>query len=846
MGYEDNAFNSSAGIELLKQNFRLVFAPSNEDPTQIESKNLRVITKHFVDNTAQIINNIKRFAKGYTPIAPADAFESGIYVCPHCLRRDWMWLWDFKDMGYWDGSPISTGNLNFKTTTGLRDFRRNTYPTIVQVNCNDVYYCSECSITHLKKGSCRKCGVSTKKVGCGKDSYTVHFTPPIDEETYETTRKTAYKTTGATNVRYNLAKDSQKTGSAKGIVTAFEYKNKNNDSHFDNDQTGYSGNYGTDYKNFADKRKGIPQLLVGYSSPALTKTNNQQTMGMPRIGNYPISPMRMMMADPPTRYRCTHRSHWRMGSGSGWNSRNSYQMLYRPLGESYWCDSVDPATGRQHGIKYLQIDNAFNHSDMMECRITSPNPLPPEAVQPKQFGGKPIYRLTLQYENNTSYKPSWTSYGSNESYSKSNWGEKFGKGLSRTTQNSLYLPMAFTLMPIPENITEIDFSPGGIEPCPNDPALEEVIATLECDDLVNGELPENIQLDKGVTIKKLIDDNRQDIVDTLNDYAGGFINNEISPLLLENTSNRGILLNKKYRGWIDLSDPIINLAGKEVPRQLFLNNKIDKAKTWLKEYCKNTLFNPEIAPAGKATFGYMGYFESSRSYADQFSKKVLHKPYAKWLESTRHLEAGIIPMIVGTENSITTVSSPWSPAFTRKLKGTKVAGTQTPMKPFITSSPSAFLPINLLARTSMPVAGIGGVVTKAVTSEIKDIKILHYVDVGLNFVDDETMTSYTVMRCNTCNEIVDAGGVLPYRIARGEVNESGKVTGKNPALSQEYFDTEVAHEADGGGKYKPYITNDGVTICPAWGIDEPSAQKYGKEMLLGGSSTSLTIGARTK
>ena len=116
MGYEDNAFNSLAGIEILKQNFRLVFAPSTEDPTQIESKNLRVITKHFVDNTAQIINNIKRFAKGYTPIAPADAFESGIYVCPHCLRRDWMWLWDFKDMGYWDGNPISTGNLNFKTT----------------------------------------------------------------------------------------------------------------------------------------------------------------------------------------------------------------------------------------------------------------------------------------------------------------------------------------------------------------------------------------------------------------------------------------------------------------------------------------------------------------------------------------------------------------------------------------------------------------------------------------------------------------------------------------------------------------------------------------------------------
>ena len=845
MGYEDNAFNSPAGIELLKQNFRLVFAPSTQDPTQIESKNLRVITKHFVDNTAQIINNIKRFAKGYTPIPPADAFESGIYVCPHCLRRDWMWLWDFKDMGYWDGDPISTGNLNFRTTTGLRDFRRNTYPTIVQVNCNDVYYCGDCSITQTKSGNCVKCNKSTTKVGCGKDSYTVHFTPPIDEQTYETTSKTAYKTTGQTNVRFNLSKDSQKYKYAKGIATAFEYKNKDTDSHFKTDQTGYV--YGSNYNNFADKRKGIPQLLVGYSSSALIKTNNRQTMGMPRVDKYPISPMRMMMADPPTRYRCNHRSHWRMGSGGGgWSSMNSYQMLYRPLGESYWCDSVDPATGRQHGIKYLQTDSAFNHSDMMECRITSPNPLPPDAIQPKQFGGKPIYRLTLQYENNTQYSPSWTTYGrGNGSHSKSNWGEKFSS-LSRTTQKSLYLPMAFTLMPIPEDITEIDFSPGGREPCPNDPALEEVIGTLECDDLVNGELPENIQLDKGLTVKKLIDAGRQDIVDTINDYAGGFIDNKLSPLLLENTSNRGILLNKKYRGWIDLSDSIINLAGKEVPRQLFLNNKIDKAKTWLKEYCKDTLFNSDIAPAGEATFGLMDYYAVNQRYSSGFETKVLHKPKFQWLESTRHLEAAIIPMIVGTENSITTAASPWSKEFTRKLKGTKVAGTDTPMKPFVTSSPSAFLPITLVARTSMPVAGIGGTVTKAVTSELKDIKMLHYVDIGLNFVDDETMTSYTVMRCDTCNEIVNAGGVLPYRIANGEVDESGKVTGKNSALTQEYFDIEVAHEADGGGKYKPYITNDGVTICPAWGIDEPSAQKYGKEMLLGGSSTSLTIGARTK
>ena len=96
---------------------------------------------------------------------------------------------------------------------------------------------------------------------------------------------------------------------------------------------------------------------------------------------------------------------------------------------------------------------------------------------------------------------------------------------------------------------------------------------------------------------------------------------------------------------------------------------------------------------------------------------------------------------------------------------------------------------------------------------------------------------------------MDSGGVLPYRIGRGEVDAAGKVTGINRNLTQEYFDIEQAHETNGGGKYKPYVSQSGANICPAWGIDEPSANKYGKEMLLGrvtgqDASKSLTISVR--
>jgi len=848
MGYEDNAFNSKQGRDILKQNFRLVFAPSKQDPTQIESKDLQTITKHFVTNTKQIINNIKRFAKGYTPIKPANAYESGIYVCPHCQRRDWMWLWEYKNIGYWDQDPISAGNLNFNLTSGFskRDHRSKTFPCVAHVTCNTVNYCRECSTTNLESTVCPSCSGNTQKVGCGKDSYAIHYTPPITASTYSATKLSATNNTTVKYVEMNISENSQQTKRQSGIKTAFEYQKESvAPTDFTNDST-RSNIYSTKYPNFGQKRNGIPSLVVGYSSISLIKTNDDNTMGAPLVERYPISPMRMLLSNPPARYQCNHKDHWVFGKNGGWYSSSAYQSTSRSLGESYWCDTVDPQTGRQHGSSRTDKDLDFGPKDLLNCRITSPNPLPGDAIQGRTFGGKPIYRITLQYETNTNYRQKSNSINETHLADNSNWANPF----SKTVQKSLYLPMVFTLMKIPQNATDIDMKPGDREPCPNDPATKEMVGCFKAELLVDGELPPDTQIDKTLTVEKLIDDGRQDIVDILNQYARGFINDEISPLLLENTSNRGILLNKKYRGWVDLSDPIENAGGFTVPRKLFLNNKVDKAKTWLKDYCRNTLFNNDIAPSGNILFAHWGWVASARNRRGRNSQvRVSHKPKYKWLTSTRHLEPNIIPLIVGTNDSITTSQSPWSADFKRKLKGTKVAGSTTDMKPYITSSPSSFMPLTLLAYTSLPVAGIGGTVSKAVDAQMMDLNLLHSVATGINYVDDDVQTSYTVMRCETCNEIVDSGGVLPYRIGRGEVDAAGKVTGVNRNLTQEYFDIEQAHETNGGGKYKPYVSQSGANICPAWGIDEMAANKYGKEMLLGGvtgqdAAKSTTISAR--
>ena len=62
MGYATNPFNSNKGKEILKQNFRLVFAAAKKNPRDIEATDLRGITSFFVDNTEQIINNIMKFS----------------------------------------------------------------------------------------------------------------------------------------------------------------------------------------------------------------------------------------------------------------------------------------------------------------------------------------------------------------------------------------------------------------------------------------------------------------------------------------------------------------------------------------------------------------------------------------------------------------------------------------------------------------------------------------------------------------------------------------------------------------------------------------------------------------
>jgi hypothetical protein len=151
----------------------------------------------------------------------------------------------------------------------------------------------------------------------------------------------------------------------------------------------------------------------------------------------------------------------------------------------------------------------------------------------------------------------------------------------------------------------------------------------------------------------------------------------------------------------------------------------------------------------------------------------------------------------------------------------------------------------------LPICTLNGQITKLVQGAQKKLRATHTVVGGVRFVDQSMMTVYTVMRCETCNGIFDAGGVMNYRSSQGWVNSAtGLVTGNPRFYTQKAFETEVTHELadyppppDGPGKeWEPFTTSDGFRACPNWGID--SMTKYGKAMLKGASVISMDVGMR--
>jgi hypothetical protein len=177
MGYSDNPFNSSQGKELMKDIFNLMFVSPEGRPSKIEEKDKTRQVTNYRANIVNIVNKMRKFVKGYQQVIVAETASSGIHVCPHCRRRDAIWMWETVDAGHY-ASPaewLSSVTLT-RWNAGMAD-ERGRYQFVVRYRCNDVTTCKKCHISvggHFN--SCQDCSSSdVVKAGCGEESFATHF-----------------------------------------------------------------------------------------------------------------------------------------------------------------------------------------------------------------------------------------------------------------------------------------------------------------------------------------------------------------------------------------------------------------------------------------------------------------------------------------------------------------------------------------------------------------------------------------------------------------------------------------------------------------------------------------------
>lgn len=227
MGYSENPFNSEKGKKIVKDIFNLMFISPQGSPSKIESKDKQRQVSHYKGNIVNIVNKMRKFVKGYQQVIISETASSGIHICPHCHRRDAIWMWETVDAGHY-ASPYDWLSSVALTTWeyGAAD-EIGRYQFVVRYRCNDVTTCNKCRITVAGKyTSCKSCNSSDiSQVGCGEESYATHF---IKEYTADDNHPQAKdEASGAIdrNRQWWITKDG-KRDLVTGDISGYEFQHK--------------------------------------------------------------------------------------------------------------------------------------------------------------------------------------------------------------------------------------------------------------------------------------------------------------------------------------------------------------------------------------------------------------------------------------------------------------------------------------------------------------------------------------------------------------------------------------------------------------------------------------------
>ena len=184
MGYDNNTYISTKGREYTNHIFDMLF---KNDGTTMDVSSTDAVVGHFrgpngshLHTTTQLI---KKFIKGYETSPYNESYNTGIQICPHCNRRDFMWLWEYVDFGIRNDNQDWTSSIELKS--GLNQLGANNsaqgHRFLCRVRCNDVTTCNDCYVSVTGKySSCRDCNSSNvSTAGCGKESYTTHIVQEV-------------------------------------------------------------------------------------------------------------------------------------------------------------------------------------------------------------------------------------------------------------------------------------------------------------------------------------------------------------------------------------------------------------------------------------------------------------------------------------------------------------------------------------------------------------------------------------------------------------------------------------------------------------------------------------------
>jgi hypothetical protein len=226
MSYIDNPYDSDVGKQLLKQNLKNIFLVG-EKPNTLESESKDMMIDNFRAQTRSIITIMKRFVKGYRQISLGDAYDSGVFVCPSCNRRDFMYHWESVDLGIYNPKEWLGSVHPKKISSGIPNFGKGKLIVMHRVRCNTVSTCNKCHYTYNGKVSscsnnaCNGGSSYMVTVGCGEESCAMHYVREKTlEQAYPTNEIAAVGNTWGNN-QVNLWRHGRPI-QTRGDIVAFE------------------------------------------------------------------------------------------------------------------------------------------------------------------------------------------------------------------------------------------------------------------------------------------------------------------------------------------------------------------------------------------------------------------------------------------------------------------------------------------------------------------------------------------------------------------------------------------------------------------------------------------------